>query len=288
MKALVLGAQGTLGQALIEVLPTNDGGGFEVETRSRAQCDVADANAVVRAITEAEADVVFNAAAYTNVDRAEDEPDAAYQANAVGPETLARATAALGIKLVHYSTDFVFDGEQERPYDEFDTPSPQSIYARSKLAGERLAAAASRRVFVVRVGCLYGRDGRNFPSTILRRLRGGETVRADRERLGSPTWVRDVALVSGALAHTEHFGLYHCTSAGQTSWADYARFIADKLKLPSERVDALPTSALPMMRAPRPRRAILENRMLRLRGLDTMPDWRIAAEAFIRASGTLP
>ncbi len=269
-------------------MPTNDGGGFEVETRSRAQCDVADANAVVRAITEAEADVVFNAAAYTNVDRAEDEPDAAYQANAVGPETLARATAALGIKLVHYSTDFVFDGEQERPYDEFDAPSPQSIYARSKLAGERLAAAASRRVFVVRVGCLYGRDGRNFPSTILRRLRGGETVRADRERLGSPTWVRDVALVSGALAHTEHFGLYHCTSAGQTSWADYARFIADKLKLPSERVDALPTSALPMMRAPRPRRAILENRMLRLRGLDTMPDWRIAAEAFIRASGTLP
>ena len=145
MKALVLGAQGTLGQALIEVLPTNDGGGFEVETRSRAQCDVADANAVVRAITEAEADVVFNAAAYTNVDRAEDEPAAAYQANAVGPETLARATAALGIKLVHYSTDFVFEGEQERPYDEFDAPSPQSIYARSKLAGERLAAAASRR-----------------------------------------------------------------------------------------------------------------------------------------------
>jgi dTDP-4-dehydrorhamnose reductase len=288
VKALVLGAQGTLGQALIEVLPTNDGGGFEVETRDRAQCDVADANAVVRAITEAEADVVFNAAAYTNVDRAEDEPDAAYQANAVGPETLARVTASLGIKLVHYSTDFVFDGEQERPYDEFDAPSPQSIYARSKLAGERLAAAASRRVFVVRVGCLYGRDGRNFPSTILRRLRAGETVRADRDRLGSPTWVRDVALVSGALAHTEHFGLYHCTSAGQTSWADYARFMADALKLPAERVDALPTSALPMMRAPRPRRAILENRMLRLRGLDTMPDWRIAAEAFIRASGTLP
>ncbi len=285
MKALVLGANGTLGRALTELLPTNEGGGFEVEARGRADCDLTNENALARAVTEAEADVVFNAAAYTNVDRAEEEPDVAYQVNALGPEALARVTAGLGVKLIHYSTDFVFDGELERPYDEFDEPSPQGLYARSKLAGERLATAASRRVFIVRVGCLYGHDGRNFPSTISRRLLAGETVRADRDRLGSPTWVRDVAVVSGALAHTEHFGLYHCTSAGQTSWADYARFMATELGLPAERVDALPTAALPMMRAPRPRRAILENRMLRLRGLDTMPDWQIAARAFLRVRG---
>lgn len=287
MKALVLGADGTLGKALVALLPTNAGGGFEVESRGRGQCDVSDPVSAARVIAEAEADVVFNAAAYTNVDRAEDEPDDAYRANAVGPETLARVTSSLGVKLVHYSTDFVFDGERERPYDEFDVPSPQGIYARSKLAGECLAAAASRRLFVLRVGCLYGHGGRNFPSTILPRLLAGQTVRADRERLGSPTWVEDVVWVSGALAHTDHFGVYHCTSAGETSWADYARFVAQELGLGPERVEALATAALPMMRAPRPRRAILENRMLRLRGLDTMPDWQVAARAFIRASRPL-
>lgn len=286
MKALVLGANGCLGTALAGFLPTHDGGGFEVEVRGRAECDVTDAAVAARIIAESEADVVFNASGFTNVDRAEDEPDAAYRANAIAPETLARVTGALGVKLIHYSTDFVFDGELERPYDEFDAPAPQGLYARSKLAGERLAAAISRKVFVVRVGWLYGKGGRNFPSTILDRLVAGQTVRADRERLGSPTWVRDVALVSGALAHTEHYGLYHCTSAGETTWADYTRFVAAALGLPDDRVEALPSAALPM-RAPRPRRAVLENRMLRLRGLDTMPAWQDAARAFIAARGSV-
>jgi dTDP-4-dehydrorhamnose reductase len=183
---------------------------------------------------------------------------------------------------VHYSTDFVYDGERERPYDEFDPPSPQGLYARSKVAGEQLAAAATGRLFTLRVGCLYGRGGRNFPSTILRRLRAGETVRADRDRLGSPTWVVEVARVSAALARTPHFGLYHCTSQGETSWAAFASFMAAELELPASRVDPLPTSALPM-KAPRPRRAILDNRMLRLRGLDGMSSWQDAARAFIKS-----
>src|SRR5207237_8260411 len=141
-------------------------------------------------------DVIFNATGYTDVDKAETEADTAYAVNALAVQELARATDETGASLLHYSTDFVFDGELERPYDEFDPPSPQGLYARSKRAGEHLAAAASRRVFVVRVGCLYGRGGRNFPSTILRRLRAGETVRADRDRVGTPTWVMDVARVS--------------------------------------------------------------------------------------------
>ncbi|MES1207171.1 MAG: dTDP-4-dehydrorhamnose reductase [Pseudomonadota bacterium] len=283
MKALILGANGALGQELAGLLPAASPGDWQVGTRTRAECDVTDERAVIRAIEETSADVVFNCAAYTNVDRAEDEPDVAYRINAIGPETLARATTDLGVKLVHYSTDFVFDGERERPYDEFDAPSPQGIYARSKLAGEQLAAAAGDQVFVVRVGCLYGHAGRNFPSTILRRLLAGETIRADRERVGTPTWVRDVARVSAELARTDFFGLYHCTSAGETSWADYAHFLAVELGLDDVRVQGMATADLPTMRAPRPRRAVLDNRMLRLRGLDSMPDWREAARAFIRA-----
>jgi dTDP-4-dehydrorhamnose reductase len=287
MKALVLGADGNLGRALSGFLPTEEAGGWQVAARGRGECDVTDAASVTRTIAEVHPDVVFNASAYTNVDRAEDEPEAAYRANALAPEIVARVAAKMGAKLVHYSTDFVFNGELERSYDEFDAPSPQGIYARSKLAGERLAAAASDRVFVLRVGCLYGRGGRNFPSTILRRLLAGETIQSDGVRLGSPTWVRDVARVSAKVAATDFFGLYHCTSAGETSWADYASFLVAELGLPLNRVMALATSALPMMKAARPRRAILDNRMLRLRGIDSMPDWRSAARDFIRAENSV-
>ena len=280
MKAIVFGAKGTLGQALVTALPRV---GYQVAAAlDRAACDICDPDAVRAVFERFTPAVAFNAAAYTDVDRAETEPDRAFAANAIAPETLARAADASGAVLVHYSTDFVFDGERERPYDEFDPPTPQGLYARSKVAGEALAAAAARRLFVLRVGCLYGRGGRNFPSTILRRLRSGETVRADRERLGSPTWVAEVARVSAALARTQAYGLYHCTSSGETSWAAFARFMADELRLPEGRVDPLPTSALPM-KAPRPRRAILDNRMLRLRGLDTMSSWQDAARAFINS-----
>ena len=130
--------------------------------------------------------------------------------------------------MVHYSTDFVFDGERARPYDERDPPSPQGLLrARPRSAGDRLVAAANPRHFILRVGCLYGHGGRNFPSTIVRRLRAGETIRADRDRLASPTWVREVARVSAALAATTHHGLYHCTAQGETTWADFARVAAD-------------------------------------------------------------
>jgi dTDP-4-dehydrorhamnose reductase len=269
-----------LGQALTAVLPP---AGYDLRAAlDRAGCDIADADAVRAVVDKHAPDVIFNAAAYTDVDRAEAEPDAAYRANAVAAETLARAADAAGAVLVHYSTDFAYDGERERAYDEFDPPSPQGLYARSKVAGEQLAAAATRRLFTLRVGCLYGRGGRNFPSTILRRLRAGETVRADRDRLGSPTWVVEVARVSAALARTPHFGLYHCTSQGETSWAAFASFMAEELGLPASRVEPLPTSALPM-KAPRPRRAILDNRMLRLRGLDGMSSWQDAARAFIKS-----
>jgi dTDP-4-dehydrorhamnose reductase len=281
---VLLGAHGTLGQALAQGLPA---AGYDLRAAlGRAECDVRDEVAVRKIFAEAKPDVVFNAAAYTDVDRAETEPDLAYAANALGPEVLALATAAHMAALVHYSTDFVFDGECDRPYDEFDPPTPQGLYARSKVAGEKLATAATSRLFILRVGCLYGRGGRNFPSTILRRLKAGETVRADRERLGSPTWVREVATVSAALARTAHYGTYHCTASGETSWAEFARFIATELGLPDERVVALPTAALPM-KAARPRRAILENRMLRLRGLDTMLSWQDAARAFIASESKL-
>jgi dTDP-4-dehydrorhamnose reductase len=276
--AVVLGARGTLGVALGEGLTM---AGFRLAaTPSHAECDIRDEGAVRALCERTHPDVVFNAAAYTDVDRAESEPELAHAINATGAENVARAAAATGAAVVHYSTDFVFDGELPRLYDERDPPSPQGAYARSKVAGDARVAAASPRHFILRVGCLYGRGGRNFPSTIVRRLRAGETIRADGERLGSPTWVRQVAAVSAALAKTSFFGLYHTTAHGETSWADFARLCAQLLGVPAERVQGVPTAALPM-KASRPRRAILDNRMLREHGLDTFSSWQEALRAFV-------
>jgi dTDP-4-dehydrorhamnose reductase len=277
-KAVVLGARGTLGLALCEHLPA---AGWSVGAAiGRAECDIRD-EAALRALLEGlRPAVVFNAAAYTDVDRAELEPELANAVNAEGARAVALAAAAAGAAVVHYSTDFVFDGESERLYDEDDPPSPQGSYARSKVAGDAAVAAATPRHFILRVGCLYGRNGRNFPSTIVRRLRKGETVRGDRERLGSPTWVQEVARVSAALAATELYGLYHCTSHGETSWAEFARLAAAILGVGDDKVEGVPTAALPM-KAPRPRRAILDNRRLRERGLDSLSTWQDALRAFI-------
>ena len=278
-RAVVFGARGTLGVALCDELSRT--GWAIAATVAHAECDIRDAAAVRAIVERAQPSTVFNAAAYTNVDRAESEPEAAEAVNAQGPENVARAAAAVGAPVVHYSTDFVFDGELERPYEETDPPSPQGSYARSKAAGDTRVAEITARHFILRVGCLYGRGGRNFPSTIVRRLRAGETVKADGQRLGSPTWVREVAQVSAALARTDAYGLYHCTAHGETTWADFALFAARLLGVPEGLVLGVPTSAFALP-AVRPRRAILDNRQLRERGLDTLSTWQDGLRAFVR------
>jgi dTDP-4-dehydrorhamnose reductase len=279
MRAVVFGAGGTLGQALAAQLPS---GGHDVvgSFAGRKDGDITDAALVASVLDRLRPEVVFNAAAWTDVDGAEDHPQEARRANAEGPEGLARACAARGIHLVHYSTDFVFDGERETPYDESVVPSPQSVYAATKLEGERRVEAACPQSFVLRVGCLYGRNGRNFPSTILRRLRAGELIRADFERRVSPTWVVPVAQLSARLAGTRHFGLYHSTAQGETCWSDFARFVADAAGLPDARVEAVAGSAL-KLKAARPRRAVLISRRLPELGLDPLPTWQEQARAYI-------
>jgi len=277
---VVLGARGTLGSALP---PALERAGWRVAAAvARAECDITDAGAIRALLARTRPTVVFNAAAYTDVDRAESEPDLAQAVNATGAEIVAAAAAAAGAAVVHYSTDFVYDGALARPYDERDPPSPQGRYAESKVAGDRLVAAANPRHFILRVGCLYGHGGRNFPSTIVRRLRAGETIRADRDRLGSPTWVREVAAVSVALAATPYHGLYNCTSQGETTWADFARLAAELTGAPADRVQGVAYADL-KLKAPRPLRAILDNRALRERGLDTMSTWQDALRAFVAA-----
>jgi dTDP-4-dehydrorhamnose reductase len=276
--AVVLGARGLLGSALGPELARV---GWRVAAAvGRDACDIADPAGVRRLLERTRPGTVFNAAAYTNVDRAETEPDLAFAVNATAAASVAAAAAAVGAAVVHYSTDFVFDGARAEPYVESDAPSPQSAYARAKAEGDRLVAAANPRHFIVRVGGLYGHGGRNFPSTIVRRLRAGETIRADHDRVASPTWVREIAAVSAALAATEHHGLYHCTAQGETTWADFARLAAQLVGAPADRVHAVGYDDLPL-KAARPLRPILDNRALRARGLDTLSSWQDGLRAFV-------
>ncbi len=276
--ALVLGAGGLVGGALCDELGR---AGWRALAAPRAACDIRSETAVRALCEEARPDVVFNAAAYTNVDGAEADPELAFAVNAAGAEVVARATAAAGATIVHYSTDFVFDGEQDRPYDERDPPSPLGAYARSKAEGDARVAASTPRHFILRVGCVYGHGGRNFPSTIARRLSAGEVLRVDAERRVSPTWVREVVDVSIALAVTSDYGLYHCTAHGETTWADFAGALAGELDLRGAQIELVSDAGLALP-ARRPRRAVLDKRMLRLHGLDALlSPWDVALRAYV-------
>jgi dTDP-4-dehydrorhamnose reductase len=277
---VVLGAEGALGRALIDQLQASPDYKL-VAAPTHEQCDVRDESAVWAVCARLSPMIVFNAAAYTDVDRCEKMSHLAFAVNAVGAGNVARVAGTVGAIVVHYSTNFVFDGEHERPYREDDPVSPQSVYALSKLEGDKQVAAVPHH-FILRTGTLYGRGGRNFPSMLMRRLRAGEGIRADRDRLCSPTWAREVAAVSVALTRTSAFGLYHATAHGETTWADFARRCAALLGLPEDRVSGVPAEALPM-KAPRPRRAILDNVKLRALGLDSFSSWQDALAAFMAA-----
>lgn len=276
---LVFGAGGLVGGALCRRLVEE---GHAVVARAHAECDITDRAAVLETMKRARATWVFNAAAFTHVDGAERAPDAAWRVNALGAEVVASGARACDARLVHYSTDFVFDGTLARPYDEFDAPTAEGVYARSKLAGEVLCQRAHRETFVVRIGCVFGRGGRNFPSTLRSRLLAREAITADGTRLVGPTWVEDVVTVSMALVRTDAFGLYHATSQGETTWAGFASLVAKELQIEGPTIRSVDPRDLELP-APRPHRAILDNRMLKMHGLDTMPHWQEAVKAYLAA-----
>ncbi|HXU73727.1 MAG TPA: dTDP-4-dehydrorhamnose reductase [Polyangia bacterium] len=272
MKTVVLGAGGLLGRHVVAEL-----GGAEVVALPRAACDIADA-AAVRERT-AGAELVINCAAFTNVDGAEKDEEGAWRGNALGAENVARAAAAQGARLVHVSTDFVFDGAQPEPYDEFARPNPQSIYARSKYAGEELARAATRELFVVRVQGLYGAGGANFSSKLRQLVLDKKPLKLDGERRVQPTWARAAARQIVALARTDAFGTYHVSCKGETTWAGFAARLAARLGVaPGWSVVGSDALGAP---AKRPPNCLFQHRMLALHGLDQLPTWEAAQDEYL-------
>jgi dTDP-4-dehydrorhamnose reductase len=270
---LIAGASGMLGRDLVAALA-----GRDVTALSRADLDVSDPEAVRDAV--AGHDVVINASAYTKVDDAETNEDAAYAVNAAGVENLALACAAHGATLVTYSTDYVFDGKATSPYSE-DTPtSPVTAYGRTKAAGERLALAANPgRTIILRIAYLYGEHGPNFAATMLRLAGSHPTVSVVTDQVGQPTWTVDVAAQTLAtLDAGVTSGILHATNSGQASWFDFARAVFDAAGLDPERV--LPTDSTTFVRpAPRPAYSVLGHDAWSTIGLAPPRPWQDALAA---------
>jgi dTDP-4-dehydrorhamnose reductase len=251
--------------------------------------DIADAPAVNRVIAEFGPDVVVNAAAYTAVDAAETDEDAAYRVNATGPAVLAAALRETTARLIHVSTDYVFAGDVRRPYEVDDQTGPKSAYGRTKLAGE----AAVRELlpdasYVVRTAWVYGATGGNFVKTMASLERSHETVSVVDDQRGSPSWSADLAGALVSLARSDaSAGLYHCTNAGDTTWFGLAQAIFEELGADPSRVRPTSTDAFPRP-APRPTYSVLSDAAWRGAGLPPLRHWRAALhEAFASCGDVL-
>lgn len=224
MKALITGAGGQLGQALIAAAPE----GWTPRAPLRAELDIGDAAAVAAAVDDFAPDLIFNAAAYTAVDRAESERDLAFRINGDGAGHLAAAAARRGVRLVHVSTDFVFDGESGRPYRPTDPTAPLGVYGASKLAGEVAVAEACPEALIVRTAWVYGARGANFLNTMLRLMASRPELGVVADQIGAPTSTASLAGALWRLADLGAAGVWHYTDAGVASWYDFAQAIAEE------------------------------------------------------------
>lgn len=225
MKALIVGAGGQAGRELRRAAPA----AVELHCLDRQALDITDAAAVARTVAAVRPDLLINGAAYTAVDRAESEREAAFAVNAHGAGNLAKAASQAGARLLHLSTDFVFDGARSSPYHPDDPPNPLGVYGASKLAGELAVREHQPAALIVRTGWLYAAHGHNFVRTILRLLGEREELRVVADQVGTPTWAASLAAALwAAAARPELRGLYHFSDAGVASWYDFAVAIQEE------------------------------------------------------------
>jgi dTDP-4-dehydrorhamnose reductase len=288
MRVLVTGALGQVGADVARLLQ----GRAEVTARSRADLDLEKPDDIRRNVREARPDVIVNAAAYTAVDRAESEEGRARAVNGVAPGILAEEAKRAGALLIHYSTDYVFDGETRRPYMETDATNPLSAYGRTKLEGEQAVAAAGGRSLILRTSWIYAPRGRNFMLTMLRLAAERDELRVVDDQRGAPTSSLQIARATLELleAQREHSGVYHATASGETTWFGFAGAIFDARK--RERGEAFRMPRLIPIRtadyptpARRPKNSVLSNAKLDNVFGVRLGDWREGLEEALAALG---
>jgi len=279
MKILVTGANGQLGRELVELHAPRD---MEITGLGRSELDITDLAQCREVFQTNMPDAVVHCAAYTKVDQAEAEPDEAYRVNAYGTRNAALAAEEIGAKFVYVSTDYVFDGRADKPYREYDRTDPQTVYGRSKLAGEQLVQSLTSRYFIVRTSWVYGKYGANFVKTMLKLSEERDSLKVVHDQVGSPTYTLDLARFLLELVRTDYFGIYHASNSGICSWYEFAKAIFEERELNVE-VEPCTTAEFPRP-APRPAYSVLDHGAIRAHGLKPLRPWREALRHYLRNS----
>lgn len=279
-KILVTGAHGQLGMELnflSSLLETH-----EFVFVSHADFDITDEPFVTRYIASGNFTEVINCAAYTAVDKAESERDMAYKVNATGAANLAKACRQYGVKFIHFSTDFVFDGTHSVPYTEDDTTAPLSVYGASKLEGEKLVLQHNPDALIIRTSWVYSSFGNNFVKTILRLCRERESLNVIFDQVGTPTYARDLAATVISIIKQQQWspGIYNYSNEGVTSWYDFAIAIRDMAGL-TTRIAPIETSQYPTP-ATRPKYSVLNKKKIKAAYALDIPYWRDSLAACIK------
>ncbi|SFS27800.1 dTDP-4-dehydrorhamnose reductase [Pseudomonas sp. NFACC42-2] len=280
MKILITGQHGQVSQALQTQLQ----GLGELIVLGREQLDLADAERIRQQVRVHRPGLIINAAAHTAVDQAENEADLAFAINATAPGVLAEEAKTLGSPLIHYSTDYVFDGSKPGPYTEADTPNPLGVYGQSKLAGEQAIAAVGGQYLILRTSWVYSNHGKNFLLTMQRLLQEKPHLRIVADQIGAPTWAVTIAASTRALIErwqagkAGEWGIYHLTAEGETSWFGFAQAIGEHLRASGRacaELEAIPSSAYPTP-ARRPLNSRLDCSHLRQQWHVSQPLWQDA------------
>ncbi len=276
MRILVTGANGQLGKDVVLVGAQK---GHHILACTRYELDITNQLQCEEVITSTKPDVIIHCAAYTAVDAAETDEDGAYLVNAVGSRNIAVAAEKIGAKVCYISTDYVFDGKSSLPYREYDNTNPQTVYGKSKRAGEHLVQSLSSKYFIVRTSWVYGVQGNNFVKTMLKLGMEKPSLQVVHDQIGSPTYTVDLAHFLERLIKTEAYGIYHASNTGSCSWFEFAQAIFDEAGLKPE---LLPCSTDKFTRpAPRPSNSVMEHLSIRTNGLEDLRPWREALHEFV-------
>ncbi len=277
MRVLVTGFAGQLGHDVIKELTA---AGITCAAADIAEFDLTDYNSVRGYITSFEPDTVIHCAAYTAVDKAEDNCAAAYAVNVIGTENLCRAIKDIKAKFVYISTDYVFDGEKDEPYEVNDKTNPQTVYGATKREGENRVRMLCPKHFIIRTAWVFGKNGNNFVKTMLRLGAERDSINVVCDQFGSPTYTKDLAKLIVQMIGTEKYGTYHATNEGFCSWADFTCEIMQQANL-NARVVPITSSEYPA-KAKRPKNSRLSKRSLIEAGFTPLPPWEDALKRYLK------
>lgn len=285
-KILVTGCNGQLGRAIRKEYAASDVEFINtdvVEGEGVVSLDITDVDAVLKLVCAEKPDVIINCAAHTNVDKCEEQWDLAYKINAIGPRNLSIAATEADAKMIHVSTDYVFEGNGTRPYTEFDAPNPVSAYGKTKLEGENFVKEFAKKHFILRTAWLYG-DGKNFVKTMLALAENHDELNVVCDQVGTPTSAVELAKMIHYLEGTENYGTFHATCEGDTNWADFAEAIFKRAgkNVKVNHVTSKQYKEMNPASANRPAYSILEDYMIKLTSDFVMADWQDALDVYMK------